>query len=58
MLLRSIAISLLIWSVGAIYESDHWTYSTMLTNDNYESFVQDGIEAGKTVFVRFIASEG
>jgi hypothetical protein len=54
-LLLSVAIVSL---VGAIYPDDHWSYSTKLTLDNYEDAIQTEISAGKTVFVRWIASEG
>eukprot|EP00804_Cyclotella_cryptica_P028549 CCRYP_014815-RA/>CCRYP_014815-RA protein AED:0.40 eAED:0.35 QI:0/-1/0/1/-1/1/1/0/65 len=43
---------------AGIYPPDHWTYSTKLTTDNYASKISSEIEAGKTVFVRWIASEG
>jgi hypothetical protein len=33
----------------AIYADDHWNYSTKLTEENFDSFVQGGIDAGKTV---------
>jgi len=41
-----------------IYPDDHWTYSTKLTTSNYADTIQSEIDSGKTVFVRFIASEG
>lgn len=44
--------------VRAIYPSDHWTYSKELTTSNFEESIQSEISAGKTVFVRWIASEG
>lgn len=56
--LAVIAIALVIGLAEAIYPSDHWNYSTKLTLDNYVSKIQREIDAGKTVFVRFIASEG
>ena len=43
---------------ASIYPSDHWSYSTKLTQDNYAAAITSDIDAGKTVFVRFIASEG
>jgi len=57
------ALSLLIGSIlagaaNAIYPEDHWTYSTELTADNVDEFVKTNVDAGKTVFVRWIASEG
>ncbi len=44
--------------VSAIYPSDHWDYSTQLTEANFDSTIQGHIDAGKTVFVRWIASAG
>jgi hypothetical protein len=43
---------------AAIYPKDHWDYSTELGKDNFEEFVKTNVDTGKTVFVRFIASEG
>ena len=42
--------------VVAIYPDHHWNYATQLTEANFDTFVQDNIQAGKTVFVRWIAS--
>jgi hypothetical protein len=41
-----------------IYGPDHWKHATALTDDNFDTFIQGGLDAGKTVMVRFIASEG
>ena len=43
---------------GAIYPDDHWTKSKLLTTSNFESTVQSEIDAGRTFFVRWIASAG
>lgn len=56
--LAIIVIAVVTGLAQAIYPPDHWNYSTKLTLDNYVSKIQDEIDAGKTVFVRFIASEG
>lgn len=45
-------------TVAAIYPDDHWTYSTKLTTTNYVETIEKEIDDGKTVFVRFVASEG
>jgi hypothetical protein len=51
--------ALLSASVSAgIYPSDHWSYSTKLTTEDYAEKISTEIQAGKTVFVRWIASEG
>lgn len=43
---------------SAIYPDDHWTYSTQLTESNFEKFIENNAAEGKTTFVRFIASSG
>jgi hypothetical protein len=43
---------------AGIYPEDHWTKSTMLTTSNFETKVAEEIDAGRTFFVRWIASEG
>jgi hypothetical protein len=41
----------------AIYPDDHWNYSTRLTEENFDSFVQGGIDSGKTVVRQFATIE-
>jgi len=43
---------------AGIYPDDHWDKCTKVTNDNADEFVKTNVDAGKTVFVRWIASEG
>lgn len=43
---------------AGIYPDTHWDYSKQLTQDNHKGVITDAISAGKTLFVRFIASEG
>jgi hypothetical protein len=43
---------------GAIYPDDHWDHATELTTENADDFVKTNVDAGKTVFIRWIASEG
>ena len=45
-------------SNGGIYPEGHWDYSTKLTTANFDGIVKDNIDKGKTLFVRWIASEG
>jgi hypothetical protein len=58
------ALSLLIGAVvagtakSALFADDHWTYSTDLTPDTADEFVKSNVDAGKTVFIKWIASEG
>ena len=33
-------------------------FGTMLTTKNFEPFIKENVDAGKTVFVRWIASAG
>lgn len=58
LLLLSLALVAAPAAVAAIYPDDHWTYSSKLTTSNYADSIQKEIDDGKTVFVRFIASEG
>jgi len=55
------AVSIVVTSAGGggnIYPDGHWERSTELNTDNVDDFVQDNVDAGKTVFIRWIASEG
>ena len=42
----------------AIYPENHFDTVTKLGMANIESVIQENVDAGKTLFVRFIASEG
>ena len=52
------AATLLTAALLAIYPDEHWDYSTKLTKDNIDSTIKECVDGGKTLFVRFIASEG
>ena len=41
-----------------IYPDGHWNYATKLTPANFEPFVKEQVDAGKTLIVRWIASAG
>jgi len=43
---------------GGIYPDGHWDRATELTADTADAFVKENVDAGKTVFIRWIASEG
>jgi len=43
---------------SAIYTDDHWTRATKLTVANFDETVKREVDAGKTFFVRWIASAG
>ena len=53
--LRSAASSV---SFSQLLPDDHWSYAVKLTADTFESKIQNEIDAGKTMFVRWIASPG
>ena len=57
-LLLTVVGACLLGSTTAIYPADHWNFSTELTGENFESFINDNLKAGKTTFVRWIASSG
>ena len=44
--------------VGSIYPDNHFDTVTKLTKGNIDDTIKTNIDAGKTLFVRFIASEG
>jgi len=44
--------------VAGIYGPNHWSHATELTDSNFDSFIDENVANGKTVMVRFIASEG
>ena len=52
------AVAALLLASSAIYPEDHWSYSTKLTEQSFDGFIKDSVDAGKTAFVRWIASEG
>jgi len=57
----SVAISMLAaarLAQAGIYPDGHWDRSTELTTENADEFVKKNVDAGKTVFIRWIASEG
>jgi hypothetical protein len=41
-----------------MYADDHWKYSTKITIANAGEVIQKELDAGKTIFVRWIASSG
>lgn len=54
-----LVLSLLaIANASGIYPDGHFSRSTKLTVENFESSLTSAIDAGKTMFVRWIASEG
>jgi len=57
--MRLVVLAALVATAAAgIYPDDHWSYSTDLTTENADNFIKENVDAGKTVFVRWIASEG
>ncbi len=51
-------IAVLAHAAGRMYADDHWQYATKLTNDNFDEKIKEAVDQGKTMFVRWIASEG
>jgi len=43
---------------AGIYPDGHFDRSTELTTENADAFVKENVDKGKTVFIRWIASEG
>jgi len=43
---------------AGIYPDNHWDHATELTSDTADEFVKTNVDAGKTVMIRWIASEG
>jgi len=43
---------------AGIYPDGHWDHVTKCTKDNMDATVKEAVDAGKTLFVRWIASEG
>jgi hypothetical protein len=41
-----------------IYRTGHFNLVTELTTDNFEETVRTNVDGGKTLFVRWIASQG
>jgi len=51
-------IALTVSALASIYPDDHFSHVTKCTQDMFEGFVKEEVDAGKTLFVRWIASEG
>jgi len=60
MMRASVLVALATIGVAAagIYPDGHFDKVTKLTNDNFDSTVADAVASDKTLFVRWIASEG
>ena len=53
-LLAALAVA----SAGGIYPEGHFDRVTKVTTSTADEFVTKSVDAGKTVFLRWIASEG
>lgn len=53
-----ISLVIAVTVIAGIYPDDHWNHATELTLDNFDNVVKENVDAGKTLFVRWIASEG
>lgn len=58
LIIKLLLIAALAINASAIYPTDHWEFSKKLTTENFTPSIEDAIAEGKTVFVRWIASEG
>jgi len=58
LIIKLLLIAALAINASAIYPSDHWDYSKKLTTENFTPSIEAAIGEDKTVFVRWIASEG
>ena len=56
--LLGLALTAFVASSAAIYPPNHFDYSKKLTTSNYKEFIKTEVDAGRTLFVRWIASEG
>ena len=52
------AALLTVAALAGIYPDSHFDYVTKLTEANFESTVTAAVDSGKSLFVRWIASEG
>jgi len=53
----AVAVAALL-SLSGIYPDGHFEAVTKLTQSNFDGFIKEQVDAGKTAFVRWIASEG
>jgi hypothetical protein len=54
----AIVVAILVAGVNGIYPDGHFNFATKLTQENVNEFVKNNVDAGKTVFIRTIASPG
>lgn len=54
MALAALTVGLL----ASIYPDDHFDHVTKCTTTNFEDIVKEKVDSGKSLFVRWIASEG
>ena len=52
------ALVVAVLAASGIYPSGHWDHATKLTQNNFEPFIKETVDAGKSLFVRWIASAG
>ena len=52
------ALTLTACLLAGIYPEGHFDRVTKLTESNFESTVVEAVDSGKSLFVRWIASEG
>jgi hypothetical protein len=57
-MLYSLAVFALLGVAQAIYPDNHWNHATKLTVSNFDEEIKTAVDSGKTMMVRWIASEG
>lgn len=58
MLYSSFVVIALLGMAQAIYPENHWQHATKLTVSNFDEEIKTAVDSGKTMMVRWIASEG
>jgi len=53
-----LTLSLTSLASAGIYPDGHWDRATELSTENADACVKENVDKGKTVFIRWIASEG
>jgi len=57
-LVRATLGLLAVAGVRGIYPDGHWDSVTKITTSNVDAKVKEAVDAGKTMFIRWIASAG
>jgi len=52
------AAALTVALLASIYPDNHFDAVAKITGDNIDSVIKEAVDSDKTLFIRFIASEG